>query len=419
MIYLFIILCIFLQAFFNTSEISFLAADRLQVELDKSEGSLNSRIQDFIFHRIGRFITTVLVGNNIINVIYGLLVAMVLEPMLSQVIANDFLVILIQALISSAFVIIFSEYIPKAIAQTRPNQQMRLVALPLFLSYWLLYPIILIATILSNLVFRILGVKNKEGSIIPFSKVDLDYYIENKSSSDDDSYMSETKILQNAIEFSDIKVRDCLVPRNEVSAVDLDTTIEELIRLFDNTGFSKIMVYKETVDDIVGYIHAIEMYKCNEEGTPWQQHVKQTVYLPETLACERALRTMLHKRRSIAVVVDELGGTAGIVTLEDLMEEIFGDIEDEHDTKRIIMNQVSEDEYVISGRAEIDTLNEMFKLDIPESDDYKTLAGYILYHNQGIPTRGEELALPQHIQAKILRATDNKITLVRLKKAEI
>lgn len=417
MIYGFIILCIFLQAFFNTSEISFLSADRLQVELDKSKGSAVARVQDYIFHRMGKFITTVLVGNNITNVIYGLLVAMVLEPPLSSVIENDFVVVLLQTIISTTIVILFCEYIPKAVAQARPNQQLKLVSFPLYFFYWLLYPITLLATWLSNLIFKALHVENEEGSLVPLGKVDLDYYIESKSGSEDESHMSEAKILQNALEFSDIKVRDCLVPRNEIAAVDINTSKEELLSLFDKTGYSKIMVYKESIDDIIGYIHGIEMFKCIEDSS-WQAHIQKTEYVPESLPAEKVLRTMLYKKRNITVVVDELGGTAGIVTLEDLVEEIFGDIEDEHDTKHIVMHQVGENEFVISGRAEIDTLNEELKLGLPESDEYKTMAGFILYHYQGFPAKGEEITLPPFFQIKILRATDNKIILVRLKRVE-
>lgn len=419
MIYFFIILCIFLQAFFNTSEISFLSADRLQVELDKGKGNPTSRAQDFIFKKTGRFITTVLVGNNITNVIYGLLVAMVLEPPLSSIIENDFLVVLLQTIISTAVVIVFCEYIPKAIAQARPNDQLRLVSIPLNIFYWLLFPITIFATWLSNLIFKALRVENEEGSMVPLGKVDLDYYIESKSTGEDEAHMSEAKILQNALEFSDIKARDCLVPRNEIAAVDIETSIEELLEIFNRTGYSKIMVYRESIDDIIGYIHGIEMFTCSEEGTAWQDQIRQTDYVPESVSAEKVLRTMLYKKRNITVVVDEHGGTAGIVTLEDLVEEIFGDIEDEHDTKLIVMHQTDEDEYVISGRAEVDTLNEKFKLGIPENDDYKTMAGFILYHYQGIPSKGEELVLPPHYLVKILRATDNKITLVRIKKVEL
>lgn len=416
MLYIAIIVCILFSAFFSMSEISFVSADRLQLELDKSQGSTISRVQSFFYKRMGKVITTILIGNNIINVIYGLCVAMLLEKPLTSVIHNDFMVVLIQTLISTVIVIIFGEYLPKLFGQLKPNNTLKVLSLPLMLIYILLLPFTLLVSLISSLVFRILGIKNDEDIVQPLSKVDLDYYIEANVSQEEKA--TEAKILQNALEFSEVKVRDCYIPRNEISAVDSSAPLEELVELFDKTGYSKILVYNEEIDDIIGYIHGIEMFKVASDNSPWQNHIHPTLYVPESLDADRVMKQLLAKKMSIAVVVDELGGTAGIVTLEDIVEEIFGDIEDEHDTNKVVMRQVGEHEYLISGRAELDTLNEKFDLDLPEDEDFKTIAGFILYHYQGIPERGEEFSIAPNFQIKVMRATENKITLVKLKKME-
>lgn len=397
------------------SEISFVSADRLQVELDKNRGNAISRIATHFYKNGSQFITTALVGNNIVNVVYGLLVAMLLEAPLKSVLHSDFLVVLTQTIISTAIVIVFAEYIPKAIGQIKPNLTIRLITLPFFIIYILLYPITLLISWISKIFFKVLGVQNEDDTVQPLSKVDLDYYIESNVTRDNKS--EEARILQNALEFSDIKVRDCLVPRNEIIAVEHDLPREELIELFDRTGFSKLPVYKEDIDDIIGYIHSIEMFHLGDTED-WSARVLPTIFIPESLPAEKALKQLMQKKRSLAIVVDELGGTAGMVTLEDIVEEIFGDIEDEHDTKRIAMRKVSENEYIISGRAEVDSLNEKFDLEIPESEEYQTLAGFILHHSQEIPEAGEEFNLPPHFQVQVMRATGNKITLVRLRKID-
>lgn len=415
MIYLAIIICLLCSAFFSMSEISFVSADRLKVELDKSSQNTLSCIATHFYKNGSRFITTALVGNNIVNVIYGLLVAKALEEPLTALLHNDIGVVLVQTIISTAFVIVFAEYIPKAIGQAKPNIVIRIITLPFFLIYIILYPITLLIGWISKLFFKLFGVKNEDDTVQPLTKVDLDYFIESNVNQQENA--DEARILQNALEFSDIKVRDCLVPRNEIIAVGDDLTREELIEIFDKTGYSKLPVYKEDIDDIIGYIHSIEMFRMGN-SREWQSRILPTIFIPESLPAENALKQLMQKKRSLAIVVDELGGTAGMVTLEDIVEEIFGDIEDEHDTQRIAMRKVGENEYIISGRAEVDTLNEQFDLQIPENEDYQTLAGFILHYSQEIPDAGEEFTIPPHFQIQVLRATGNKITLVRLRKIE-
>lgn len=418
MIVLGIVIFLLLSAFFSSSEIAFLSADRLQLELDKGKGRIPARILTFLYKHPGKYITTILVGNNIMNVIYGLLVAKLLEGPLRSFISNDFIIVLIQTLISTAIIIIFGEYIPKALAKARPNQQLFYTSPILIIIYIVFFPITLIASGLTTLVLWIMGIKPDDNDVLPLTKVDLDYFIEKKSNTQA-KIASEAKLIQNALEFPDMKVRDCFIPRNEIAAVEESDDLETLIKLFDQTGYSKILVYRETIDDIIGYIHSIEMFKCTEDKTPWQSHIKQTIYVPESLSIEKVMKSLLSKKRNIAIVVDELGGTAGIVTFEDIVEEIFGDIEDEHDNRRIVMRQEGENTFVISGRAEIDVINEEFDLQLPESEDYKTLAGYILYVYQGIPERDSVIMLSSNLEATILRSTGNRITLIRLTKVKL
>ena len=416
-LFLLILLTVLCSAFFSSSEIAYLSADRLQAELDKEKGKTIPWIQSFFFKRPGKYITTILVGNNIVNVLYGTFFAMALEGWLTGLLRNDILVLVIQTIISTAIVILLGEYFPKALAKLRPNDFLGAFSIPLFIIYVVLLPITLLTNGITWCVLKLLRVKGGEDTVMPLGKVDLDYYIESNVA-DEEVSVSEARLLQNALDFSELKVRDCLVPRNEIAAIEKEDSVEELIELFTKTGFSKILVYNETIDDIIGYVHTIEMFKCAEDGSDWRSHIKQTIYIPESLPAEKVMKTLLSKKKNIAIVVDELGGTSGIVTLEDIVEEIFGEIEDEHDKDKVMMRQVEDNEYVISGRAEIDQINEKFGLSLPESEEYLTIAGYILSVYQGIPDRGEIVRLPPNFQAKILRSTGNKVTLVRLIKGE-
>ena len=417
MLILLIILTILASAFFSSGETAYLSVDRLQAELDKEKGKAIPKIQSFFFKRPGKYITMILVGNNIVNVLYGTLFAMALTPLLKNLLGSDLVVLILQTLISTAVVIIFGEYLPKMLARMRPNDFLRIESPALFFFYILLWPVTLFTNGLTWLALKVMGVKGTKSAVMPLGKVDLDYYIESNVT-DEASVVSEARLLQNALDFSELKVRDCLVPRNEIAAVEQGDTIEDLIKLFTKTGFSKILVYNDTIDDIIGYIHSIEMFKCAADDSDWHTHIKQTVYIPESLPAEKVMKTLLSKKKNIAIVVDELGGTSGIVTLEDIVEEIFGEIEDEHDKDRLMLRQTDENEYIVSGRAEIDQINEKFDLNLPENDEYLTIAGYVLSVNQGIPKRGDIVSLPPNFEAHILRATGNKVTLIKLKRTE-
>ena len=307
--------------------------------------------------------------------------------------------------------------VKKAVVKINPNLMLRIFALPLSICYIVLFPVSKLASGLSCLFLKILGVKlNKEASDKAFGKVDLDYFVQSgiENAENEEELDAEVKIFQNALDFSNIKIRDCIVPRTEIVAVDKSSSLDELKSLFVESGISKIIVYNGDIDNIVGYIHSSEMFR---NPVDWRNNVKEVPIVPETMAAHKLMKLFMQQKKSIAVVVDEFGGTTGIVTLEDLVEEIFGDIEDEHDNTSYICKQIDEHEFVLSGRLEISKVNEMFDLDLPESDDYLTVGGLILNHYQSFPKLHEIITI-EHYQFKIIKVTATKIELVRLKVLE-
>lgn len=402
------------SAFFSGMEISYVSANKLRFELDKKDKSLTSKILDVFFHNPNQFISTMLVGNNIALVVYGLQMAILLEPWIAQFVDQEALIVLIQSIISTILILFTGEFIPKTIFKIDPNFFLRLFALPLYLIYILLYPISKFSSLLSFLILRIAGVKNlKDSGVYTLGKVDLDYFIQQsiEDAPQDSEMDTEVKIFQNALEFSNVKVRDCIVPRTEIVACDKEVSTDELRSRFIETGLSKILIYNENIDNIIGYIHSSELFKHPDN---WLEQLCKVSIVPETMAANKLMRVLMQEKKSLAVVVDEFGGTSGIVTLEDLVEEIFGEIEDEHDMKREVARKVSENEYLLSGRMEIDTLNEMFGLDLPESDDYVTIAGLILHYYQKFPKLNESIEYGKYT-FKIVKATATKIELVRMK----
>lgn len=319
----------------------------------------------------------------------------------------------IQSVISTILILFAGEFIPKTIFKLNPNLSLNIFAIPLFVIYVVLYPISKFSSLLSFLVLKIGGVKNLQSTPQALGKVDLDYFIQQslEDAPQDSDMDTEVKIFQNALDFSNVRLRDCIVPRTEVVACDTSVGIEELRTMFIETGLSKILVYKDNIDDIVGYIHSSELFMNPKD---WTQKIRPVSIVPETMAANKLMKFLMQDKKSLAVVVDEFGGTAGIVTLEDLVEEIFGDIEDEHDMKSLVTKKVSDNEFLLSGRVEIDTLNEMFGLDLPESDDYVTIAGYILHFYQKFPKLNETIQIDNY-SFKIIKVTATKIELVRMK----
>ena len=325
--------------------------------------------------------------------------------------------VLVQTVISTLIILVTGEFLPKTLFKINPNLMLRVCAIPLFICYVILFPISKFASGLSYLFLRIFGMKvNKEASAKAFGKVDLDYFIQSsiENAESEEELDAEVKIFQNALDFSNIKIRDCIVPRTEVVAVDLTTTLEELKCLFVESGISKIIVYDGNIDNVVGYIHSSEMFR---NPVDWRNNVKEVPIVPETMSAHKLMKLFMQQKKTIAVVVDEFGGTAGIVSLEDLVEEIFGDIEDEHDNTSYVCKQLGEREYVLSARLEIEKVNETFGLDLPESDDYLTVGGLILNRYQSFPKLHEVIEVDNY-QFKIIKVTATKIELVRLKVIE-
>lgn len=414
---IFLLITMAFSAFFSGMEIAFVSVDKLRFEMEKKSG-VTSGIISYFLHNPNNFISTMLVGNNIALVIYGILMAQIIEAnLLAGIISNHFAMLLVQTVISTLIILVTGEFLPKTLFKINPNLMLRVCAIPLFVCYVILFPISKLASGFSYLLLRIFGVKiNKEASDKAFGKVDLDYFIQSsiENAGSEEELDTEVKIFQNALDFSNIKIRDCIVPRTEVVAVDRTAQLEELKNLFVESGISKIIVYDGNIDNVVGYIHSSEMFR---NPMDWRNNVKEMPIVPETMSAHKLMKLFMQQKRTIAVVVDEFGGTAGIVSLEDLVEEIFGDIEDEHDNTSYICKQIGEHEYVLSARLEIEKVNETLGLDLPESDDYLTVGGLILNRYQSFPKLHEVIAVDNY-RFKIIKVTATKIELVRLKVVE-
>ena len=368
--------------------------------MDRDERSLSSKVLSLFYRNPNLFISTMLVGNNIALVVYGLQMAIVLEPLIARVVTNEALIVLIQSILSTLLILFAGEFIPKTIFKINPNFSLRLFALPLFLIYIVLFPISKLSSLLSFVILKLGGVKDLSASPQALGKVDLDYFIQQRmeEAPQHSELDTEVKIFQNALDFSSVRLRDCIVPRTEIVACDTATSVEDLRARFVETGLSKIVVYKENIDDIIGYIHSSELFSNPED---WTKRIRKVPIVPETMAANKLMKLLMQEKKSLAVVVDEFGGTSGIVTLEDLVEEIFG------------AKRVGEHEYLLSGRMEIDTLNEKFNLDLPESDDYVTIAGFILHFYQKFPKVNETIQI-ENYTFKVIRVTATKIELVRM-----
>ncbi|MCS2209617.1 hemolysin family protein [Bacteroides fragilis] len=416
-IIIYLLITMAFSAFFSGMEIAFVSVDKLRFEMDR-KGGVSSRILSLFFRNPNDFISTMLVGNNIALVIYGILMAQIIgDNLLAGWITNHFVMVLVQTVISTLIILVTGEFLPKTLFKINSNLALNVCAVPLFICYVVLYPISKFSSGVSYLFLRLFGMKvNKEASAKAFGKVDLDYFVQSSidNAESEETLDTEVKIFQNALDFSAVKIRDCIVPRTEVVAVALDTSLEELKGRFVESGISKIIVYDGNIDNVVGYIHSSEMFRSPKD---WRDHVKEVPIVPETMAAHKLMKLFMQQKKTIAVVVDEFGGTSGIVSLEDLVEEIFGDIEDEHDNTSYICKQIGEHEYVLSARLEIEKVNETFNLELPESDDYLTVGGLILNQYQSFPKLHELVSVGKY-QFKIIKVTATKIELVRLKVME-
>ena len=413
-----IIISLAFSAFFSGMEIAFVSSNKLRFEMDRAQSSIGARIAATFYEHPNNFISTLLVGNNIALVVYGILIAHLLEPWLIQPlgITNSSLILLIQTVISTFIVLVTGEFLPKTLFKINPNRTMTFFAPLAYIFYIILYPISKFTSSLGKFILRLFGVKvNPVVTDQAFTKVDLDYLIQSTidRTDDDEAITDEVKIFQNALDFSNCKVRDCIVPRTEVIAVDIHENLEQLKALFIESGCSKIIVYDGDIDNVLGFIHSSEMFRL-QKGDKWEEHIREVPIVPETMTAQKLMKMLMQQKKSLAVVVDEFGGTSGICTLEDLVEEIFGDIEDEHDQANYTARRLPDGEYELSGRLEVEKANELLDLDLPESDEYLTVGGLILQEAQRFPKLNEIIRCGR-FEFKIIKNTSTKIELVRLR----
>lgn len=401
------------SAFFSGMEIAFVSSNRMLAEMDKEKGGISHRCISLFYRYPNNFVSTMLVGNNIALVVYGILFAKIFDATLFYNL-NEGLRVTADTILSTVVVLFTGEFLPKMFFKSNPNRLMSVFAFPAFICYVILWPISKFSTSLARVLLRIIGVKvKKESRDEAFSKVDLDYLVQSSidNAQNVDDIEEEVRIFQNALEFKDTKVRDCMIPRTEINAVEENCTLEELKQKFIESGNSKIIVYKDDIDHIVGYVHSSEMFR---NAADWRSYLRTMPFVPETMAAQKLMQVFLQEKKSLGVVVDEFGGTSGIVSLEDIVEEIFGEIEDEHDSAKYIAKQTGANEYILSARLEIDKVNDLFGLDLPESDEYMTVGGLILHEYQSFPKINEVVNVGA-FEFRILKNTMTKIELVKLK----
>lgn len=403
-----------LSAFFSGMEIAFVSSNRMLAEMDREDSGLSGKIISVFYSHPNGFVSTMLVGNNIVLVVYGILFAQLFDNTLFSSL-DEGARVTADTLLSTLVILFTGEFLPKILFKNNANRLLSVFAVPAYIFYILLWPISRFSTFLSKCLLYVVGIKmTAENDDEGFSKVDLDYLVQSSidNAQSEDDINDEVKIFQNALDFSDCKVRDCMVPRTEINAVDLkECNIQELMQKFIESGNSKIIVYEDDIDHIVGYIHSSEMFRNKDK---WREHVCKMPFVPETMAAQKLMHIFLQQKKSLGVVVDEFGGTSGIVSLEDIVEEIFGDIEDEHDSDKYIAKQVGDHEYLLSARLEIDKVNDLFAIGLPESDEYMTVGGYILHEYQNFPKLNEVITIG-HFEFRIMKSTMTKIELVRLK----
>ncbi|MFI3304080.1 MAG: hemolysin family protein [Rikenellaceae bacterium] len=409
-----IALMLLLSAFFSGMEIAFLSKNRLKLEIDRKQSPMFDYIANIFAQNPGQYITTILVGNNIALVIYSLLMSSLIQQGLRYIGRGGGSVV-IETIISTLVIIFFAEFLPKSIFRSNPNFYYKLLAPIIYLFYLILYPIAIFTTMLSQGLLRLFGRRIAVNSVsVGFDRHDLASLIEGGSGSESSSDgENEIRLFQNALDFVDLRVRDSMTPRVDIEAVDIDsTTIEEITERFAQTKYSRLFVWRGSIDNIIGYVNSKSLFRSPDKV---DEILMKVNFVPETMPLNSLLQSLIKHKSNIAVVIDEWGGTAGVISLEDVLEQIFGEIEDEHDEPEMIAKEVGEGEYVLSCRQEVRYLNEHFNLGIEESDEYETLAGYIIYHHVGIPAAGEHLLI-DGFEIKILRTTRSRIELVRVKK---
>lgn len=409
-----IISMLVLSAFFSGMEIAFVAANKLRMELDKSKNTMTSRIINIFTNHPGHYISTMLVGNNIALVVYGIMMAKILEPTIALWVDSELLIMTIQTLFSTLLILFTAEFLPKTLFRLNPNFSLNMLAMPVMFFYVIFYPITVITMMFSkNIISRVLNTDiTEEEESHAFGKIDLDHLVqegqEGQAVLDEDEH--NMKLFRNALDFSNVKLRECFVPRTEIEAMEIGGEIDVLTQRFIETGYSRIMIYKESIDNIIGYVHSSVLFRKPQSI---KAALSRVIIVPETMAAHKLLNLFTREQKSVAVVVDEFGGTSGMVTIEDIMEEIFGEIEDEHDNVDLIEEQLSDTEFIFSGRIEIDYLNDKYKIGLPSSEDFETLNGFIIFNHGSIPNINEKISIKE-FRIQIIEVSNTRIDKVKL-----
>ncbi len=414
------VIAIIFSGLFSGSEIAFVQSNKVRREIDAARGGFINRILQNFSHHEDMFISTLLVGNNVVLVIYGIAFSAIVNPILEHWFGPDgeALVLVCNTILSTGLILITGEFLPKTTFRINPNFMMRILALPLFLIYIVLYPVSLFVSMISKGLMKLVGIESGGGAAQTLTIDELDDYIQQsiEEHTGKQEVENEVRIFRKAIDFKDTQIAECMTPRNEIVSVPVEgTTREDLIERSIATGLSKVVVYKEDIDDVVGYIHVSELFNASAD---WRERLKPVLFTPETMLANKMMRRLMSEKKSMAIVVDEFGGTSGLVTLEDLVEEIFGEIEDEHDRKRIVARTLGVNTYVFSGRAEITAINEEFGLNIKESEQYHTLAGYILDNLEALPAQGSTFDIA-NLRFTIKKMSTTRIELVKVEKIDV
>jgi putative hemolysin len=411
-----LLLAMFASALFSGLEIAFVSANKLKIELDKNKGNYSGKILSNFLKQPAKFISAMLLGNNVALVIYSIIMAKLLEPLIIHYFTSiEFVILLIQTIISTLVVLFFAEFLPKTLFRINPNKVLAMSAIPLIIVYYVLYPFTYIIVGVSNSILRLFKVDTSE-SDMAFSKIDLADFVANIQERKEEGAEidSEIQIFKNALGFSEVKVRECMIPRTEIVGIDVESSIEELREKFVETGYSKILVFRDSIDNIIGYAHSKELFK---KPDLIKSILLPVSMVPEVMSANELLKDSIKERRSIAVVVDEFGGTSGILTIEDIIEEIFGEIEDEHDKEELIELKINEYTFQFSARTEIDYINEKYKLDLPGSDEYETLGGLLINIHESIPGK-KEVITSKNFVFTIDEVSENKIELITIKQID-
>ena len=413
--YLLILFAIVFSAFFSGMEIAFVSSNKLRIELDRKQGVFGSGIIRFFTIHPGQYIATMLIGNNISLVIYGLIIARLLSPLIYPLVGSDAFTLILQTIISTGIILLVAEFLPKTIFLLNPNFFLKSLSIPSLIFFLLFYPVSKTTLIISNFIIRVFfGIKtlDKRQEDVVFSKVDLDHFVNmnTQSTEEDEPERHNLKIFQNALDLSNVRIRECMIPRTEIEAIEINSSIDILREMFVETRLSRILVYQESIDHVTGYFELKDIFKNPPDI---QSGIRKLVIVPETMPASKLLKQFVDEKKNIAVVVDEFGGTSGMVTIEDILEEIVGDIEDEHDINEMVEKETGPGEFVFSGRLEIDYLNEKYQLNLPEKDDYETLAGMVLFFNGSIPKTNDIIRIGNKI-IRVLRVTATRLDLLKI-----